>query len=398
MMIYGQQGTARAGVRRHVVSAVLPRRRRFTVLLPVLGILLLALCGLLLLGLATARVGPLAVVIGVVAAVVPVGIVIPALLWVDRWEPEPAGLLLLTFLWGALVAALSALLLNSTAEAVGELLLGSGSSGTFSALVSAPVVEEAVKVAPVLVVLWWRARDFDGMVDGVVYAGFSAAGFAFTENIYYFGRAFAEFGFDGGGASVLGVFIIRGLLSPFTHPLFTVITGIAIGYAATARMRPLRFVLAVGGYVLASALHALWNGAAMLGGAEVFLNVYFLVMVPIFIGVLLLVLWQRRREQAIIAAALPGMVRAQWIAPSETNLLASLAGRRTWRRAVRRESGRHAARAVASYQGAVTALAFLRKGRTPARARIDPALRQRELLTQLRAARAEAVRLGDHSS
>lgn len=376
-----------------VFSVVLPRRRRFTVVLPVLGLVLLALCGLLLFGLATARVGVLAVVVGVVAAVVPVGIAVPALLWVDRWEPEPAKLLLVTFLWGACVATLSALLINGTAGAIGEMLLGKVPGSRLSALVSAPIVEEAVKVVPVLAVLWRRARDFDGMVDGVVYAGFSAAGFAFTENIYYFGRAFAEFGFDDGGSSMLGVFIIRGLLSPFTHPLFTVITGIAIGYAATARSRVLRVVLPLTGYAIAVCLHALWNGSAMLGGAGAFLNMYFLVMVPIFVGVLLVVLWQRRREYGIIAAALPEMVRERWIASSEVDLLTSLSGRRRWRRAVRRQSGRRAARAVAAYQANVTALAFLRHGRTPARARVDPLSRQQELLGTLHASRTEAVRL-----
>ena len=33
----------------------------------------------------------------------------------------------------------------------------------------------------------FRRREFDGVVDGVVYAGLVAAGFAFTENILYFG-------------------------------------------------------------------------------------------------------------------------------------------------------------------------------------------------------------------
>lgn len=378
---------------RLAAQAPVPRRRRFTVVLPVLGLIFVALCGLLLFGLATARVGPVAVVLGVVAATVPVAIVIPALLWIDRWEPEPAKLLLPTFLWGAFVATLTALLINDTAEAVGDLLLGQGTGTTVSAVVSAPIVEEAVKAVPVLAVLWRRAKYFDGLVDGVVYAGFSAAGFAFTENIYYFGRAFAQYGFADDGGSVLAVFVLRGVLSPFTHPLFTVITGIAIGYAATARSKPLRILVPICGYLGAVLLHALWNASALLGGAAAFLNVYFMVMVPIFIAVLLLVLWQRRREHGIIKAALPEMVENRWIAPSEVELLTSLTGRRKWRRQVRKQSGRRAARAVGTYQSSVTALAFLRRGRTPARAGVDPPVRQQELLATLRASRAQADRL-----
>ena len=50
--------------------------------------------------------------------------------------------------------------------------------------------------------LIFRRREFDGIVDGIVYAGLVAAGFAFTENILYFGRAFAEEADDRAAACV----------------------------------------------------------------------------------------------------------------------------------------------------------------------------------------------------
>ncbi|MCU1687268.1 MAG: integral rane protein [Amycolatopsis sp.] len=371
-----------------------PLPRRITVLLPVVALIVVALCGLLLFGLATAKVGVLAVVIGVVAALVPVGLVVAAFLWIDRWEPEPAKMLLLAFVWGACIATVTALLINSTAEAVGDLLLGSGNGNKLSALVSAPLVEEAAKGAFVLIVLWRRREEFDGIVDGIVYAGFSAAGFAFTENIYYFGRAFAESGFGNGTSSgVLAAFVLRGLLSPFTHPLFAVMTGIGIGFAAKTSSRQLRILAPLGGYLAAVCLHALWNAAAILGGAKTFLNVYFLIMVPLFIGVFSVVLMQRRREQRIVAAALPQMAAARWIAPSEVELLASLSGRREWRKQARKQSGRQAARAVGQYQSSVTELAFLRRNDVHTE---DAKRRQDELLNVLRASRAEAVRLAEN--
>lgn len=363
-------------------------------LLPVLGLVVVALCGLLVLGLATARVGVLATVIGVLAAVLPVAVVVITFLWIDRWEPEPASLLLISFCWGAFVATLSALLINDTASTVGDMLLGSGNGDEFTAVISAPVVEEAVKAIPVLAVLLRRSHEFDGMVDGIVYAGFSAAGFAFTENIYYFGRAFAEYGFgDGTSAGVLATFILRGVLSPFAHPLFTVLTGIGIGVAARTASKHVRVLAPLGGYLGAVGLHALWNASATLGGATAFLNVYFLIMVPMFIGVLLLVLWQRRREQRIVAAALPWMVESRWIARSEVALLASLSGRRKWRRQARRESGSAAGRAVGAYQASVTELAFLRRNLANGNAEPGANRRHGELLAVLRSVRAEAVRL-----
>ncbi|TVT41128.1 PrsW family intramembrane metalloprotease [Amycolatopsis rhizosphaerae] len=358
-------------------------------LLPVFGLIVVAVCGLTLLALATVRVGLLAVAIGTAAALIPVIVVVAAFLWVDRWEPEPAKLLLLAFAWGACIATVTALLINNTAETVGDLLLGNGKGSKVSALISAPLVEEAAKGLFVLAVLWRRSEEFDGIIDGIVYAGFTAAGFAFTENIYYFGRAFAEYGFGNGtSAGVIAAFVLRGVLSPFTHPLFAALTGIGIGIAAGAAGRAIRILAPLGGYLAAVCLHALWNGAATLGGAKTFLNVYFLIMVPMFIAVLLLVMFQRRREQRIIESALPKMVQRQWIAASEVELLSSLTGRRTWRRQARKESGRRAARAVAAYQASVTQLAFLTRDRARA-----IAARERELLAMLHTSRAEAVRL-----
>ena len=66
--------------------------------------------------------------------------------------------------------------------------------------------------------LWWRRREFDGVIDGIVYAELVAAGFAFTENILYFGRAFVPGGLASEQGGVLIVFVLRGLLSPFAHP------------------------------------------------------------------------------------------------------------------------------------------------------------------------------------
>ena len=364
--------------------------RRITVFLPVLGLIVVAACGLALLALATVSVGPLGVVIGAAAALIPVAVVVATFLWVDRWEPEPAKLLLLAFAWGACIATVTALLINNTAESVGDLLLGKGNGSKVSALVSAPLVEEAAKGSFVLAIFLKRSDEFDGIVDGIVYAGFTAAGFAFTENIYYFGRAFADYGFgDATSTGVIAAFVLRGVLSPFTHPLFAAFTGIGFGVAARAPRGPIKVLAPLGGYLAAVCLHALWNGAATIGGAQAFLNIYFLIMVPIFIAVVMLVVLQRRREQRIIQAALPKMAQARWIAASEVGLLSSLSGRREWRRQARKQSGREAARAVGAYQASVTELAFLKRHKaTPATME-----RERELLTMLRVSRAEAVRL-----
>jgi protease PrsW len=333
--------------------------RRRGVLLPVVGLVALGICGLVVIGLVGSSVGVGGVLVGALCALLPVSVVVATFLWLDRWEPEPPRMLLFAFLWGACFAALSALLINSSAALAADALLGRGSGDVLGSVLIAPFVEEAVKGLFLVGLLIWRRREFDGIVDGVVYAGIVAAGFAFTENILYFGRAFAESDAAGPAGAVAATFILRGVLSPFAHPLFTSMIGIGAGIAASKRSVPVRILAVLAGYLLAVLLHAVWNGAATVleGG---FFQVYILVMLPLFLAMAGIVVWQRRREAKTVADQLPSFAQAGWIAWSEVPLLGNLARRKGWRREVKRRSGPHAARAVADYQAAVTELAFLR--------------------------------------
>lgn len=365
-------------------------QRRWTVLLPVVGLIALACSGLVLFALGTSTTGLLPILVGVVAALVPVGPVIMAYLWVDRWEPEPAKILLLAFAWGALGATICSLAFNSRARALGD-LIEQGFGADFAAVIGAPVAEEAAKAAFLVVLFLMRRNEFDGVVDGIVYAGVTAAGFAFTENIWYFARVFNEGGFGTASSGIIGLFILRGVLAPFAHPLFTSLTGIGIGIAALSGTKAVRIIAPIVGYLCAAGLHSLWNFSTTVGDGTTFINLYFLIMVPIFAGMVVLVVWQRRREQRIVAGQLPEMVNSRWIAPSEVALLASLPGRRNWRRAVRRKVGERAAQAVAGYQHAVTELAFLRHRIAQGTAGPDADDRHQALLSTLLAARQAAV-------
>jgi protease PrsW len=371
----------------------LPRQghRRRHVLGPVLGLIALGFCGLIVLGLVASSIGPGGTIVGAVCALVPVVPVVATFLWIDRWEPEPSRTLLVAFLWGACVATLTALVVNSGATLAIDQVLGRGTGDVVGAVVVAPVVEEAVKGAFVVGLLIFRRREFDGVVDGIVYAGLVAAGFAFTENILYIGRAFTDDAAVGQTSGVLAVLLLRGLISPFAHPLFTAMIGIGAGIASRSRNVGVRIVAVAVGYALAVVLHALWNASATLLDGSAFVVVYVFVMVPLFLALVGVVAWQRRREQRIVTAQLPGFAAAGWIAASEVPLLSSLAGRRGWRAAVRRRSGREPARAVAGYQAAVNELAFLRVRMS--RGSIGPSgpYWHQEALEALLRARAKAV-------
>ena len=63
--------------------------------------LLLGLIVLLLIGVET---GPVALMVGLVSATLPVPLYLVLVLWIDRYEAEPFWMLATAFFWGALVA------------------------------------------------------------------------------------------------------------------------------------------------------------------------------------------------------------------------------------------------------------------------------------------------------
>lgn len=363
------------------------RQRRF-VLGPVVGLVVLAFFVLVAVGIVQSEVGPAGVLLGALLALLPVGPVVAAFLWIDRWEPEPPHLLLSGFVWGAGVAACIAIVINSFAGYLLDQRLGAEQGGLITVAVVAPVVEEAIKGAFVVGLLLFKRREFDGIIDGIVYAGITAAGFAFTENILYIGRTFGE---DAQGPATLTVVILRCVFSPFAHPLFTAMIGIGCGIVASSRRGSISWLAVPLGYLAAVLLHGLWNGSGSLAGGYGFVGVYAVVMVPVFIALIIVVVWQRRREQRTVVEQLPGFAQAGWIAPSEVALLSSLAGRRNWRSAVRRQSGRPVEKAVARYQAAVTEMAFLRARMN--RGSVGPLGRtwHQEALAELLSARLAAV-------
>ena len=290
------------------------------------GIAVAGLVGLLVLAYLVTGLGVSTLIIGTVLALVPLAVVLLAVAWVDRWEPEPRWALWFAFLWGAGVSVAIALIIDLGVQlALAVATAGAGRDEAFQAVVQAPIVEETAKGIGVLLIYAFSRAHFDGPVDGLVYAATVAAGFAFTENILYFGAAVAE-----GGPSELGAtFVVRGLFSPFAHVLFTACIGLLIGVGARrgggARVIGW-FLLGLGAAV---ALHALWNGSLAFADA---IGLYFTVQVPIFVGAILLTVFLRRQEVRTTRARLAEYGAAGWFSPAEVEMLATPTGRRQAKR------------------------------------------------------------------
>jgi RsiW-degrading membrane proteinase PrsW (M82 family) len=297
--------------------------------------------------------GPIVIVAGLFA-LVPVGPVLAAYLWLDRYEPEPKVLLGLGLAWGAFVATFLALI----AQELGSSILSL--STTASATIVAPLTEEFSKGLFLVLLLVWRRHELDGVLDGIVYAGMVGLGFAFTENILYLATAYN--GLDGAPGGMLGLtatFVVRCIASPFAHPFFTAFTGIGIGLAIASRSRLARVVLPLGGYCVAVLCHAAWNVSATYGGGAGFFGAYLVVMLPAFVLMVAFAVWVRGRERLILTAALHDAAHRGFLPAADIPHVVDLSSRRAARRHAQMSGGRHARTAMRDYQQAAVELGYL---------------------------------------
>jgi protease PrsW len=351
-------------------------------------IALLAISGLVILALVREQTGTEGFLVGIGLAVLPVPLLLAAFRWLDQVEPAPWRNLLFAFAWGACAAALVAIVANSFATRwIATATADPTGANTLGATVIAPVVEESAKAAAVLLVFLFRRRNFTGIIDGIVTAGITATGFAFTENILYLGTAFGtdQLTGDRGIFSVTAAtFFVRVVMSPFAHPLFTVLTGIGFGFAARAaeHRRVRRILLPLCGLLPAMGMHALWNSSSAFGRFG-FIAVYGMFMMPVFALLTWLAIWTRQRELRTVREDLAAYVFAGWLGPAEPFALGSMRARRLARDYAGHHLGKQAARTVAQYEANATSLALLRHRGQRGRAGADFVVRERELLAEL---------------
>jgi RsiW-degrading membrane proteinase PrsW (M82 family) len=235
------------------------------------------------------------------AAVVPTLAYVGALYWVDRYEKEPKQLLAAAFVWGAipsLALALAAeVFFRLPPDLLGTLALEAARLGLV-----APVVQEASKGAVVLLISWRYRREFDNVLDGIIYGAMVGFGFAMTGNLISTIGRFALWGFEGLGAAVFAEGLVYGL----DHALYTAVFGGGLGLARLAQERWQRWALAAGGFGLAVATHVLHNLLAQnllgLNVATVGATGAGLILVGIVVG------WSLARQQRWLRAELAGEV------------------------------------------------------------------------------------------
>jgi hypothetical protein len=164
---------------------------------------------------------------------------------------------------------------------------------------------------------------------------------------------------QGGFGGAVGLFIVRCVFGPFAHPFFTAFTGIGLGIAVGARSRGVRVVAPILGYLVAVAAHASWNASLMLDDGRNAIASYVFLMVPAFLLLAGFAVWSRRREGAVLTAALSDAAQRGFLDPAEVPWLARIPARRFARRYAEKVGGPEARRTMVAYQNEAVELGFL---------------------------------------
>ena len=282
-----------------------------------------------------------ACLLAIIAAVLPTVAYVLILWWFDRYEKEPRRLLLAAFVWGAVPA----IILSLMAEVVLGASLGDlteGAAELMSSSLLAPVVEESVKGLALLLLFLLFRREFDNVLDGIIYGATIGFGFAMTENAFYFMRSLRLVGPEGLTLTVL----LRSFIFGLNHALFTSAFGASLGYARLSKEGCLRWFIPSLGLLGAMLLHATHNLFASLTSVTCFSLVVSLVSDwggLLVIAVVMALAWQQ--EKRWLATHLKAEVASGLISQEDYDMVGSYRRRLTaqWR-ALTQQDGKEARR------------------------------------------------------
>lgn len=248
-----------------------------------------------------------------IAAVIPLLIYAWFVYWLDQHEKEPWWLLGLAFLWGAIPAVILSLIAQITLDIPTTWVAGSEGLGydIIGGSLSAPVTEEIFKGMGVLLILLLARREFDSVLDGIIYGAMAGLGFAFTENILYFGGALIESGWGGW----ITVVLLRTIPFGLNHAFYTGLFGAGIGWAVTTRFGLAKPVIVSLGLVMAMIAHSLHNLGSTLAATNCLSILISLVANwggILLLGVVIALIW--RQERGWITRHLAGEVNAETLA------------------------------------------------------------------------------------
>jgi protease PrsW len=235
------------------------------------------------------------ILVSIITGVLPMAFYAWILYYLDRYEREPVKLLVGVYFWGAIIAAGAAFVINTITSSGIYFITRSefATQLTISAIV-APIVEETLKGAAVLMVFLFFRSEFDSLLDGLIYGGITALGFAATENAWYI----HQLGFlENGWAGLIKMTFIRVIMVGWQHPFYTSFIGLGLAFSRRAREPLLKWTAPFIGWTAAVIFHLLHNLFAGLFHSNAGLVFTAIWDWSGYLGLLLLIYLLIKREQ-----------------------------------------------------------------------------------------------------
>jgi RsiW-degrading membrane proteinase PrsW (M82 family) len=241
------------------------------------------------------------VALSLLAGLLPPLVYVAVLYWVDQYEKEPVRLLAAAFLWGAIPALLATVAVRIFFQ-LPPSLLGPGVVQLLTSGVVTPLIEEALVGAAVLFIAWRHRREFDDVLDGIIYGTVAGLGFAMAASTKSYLEVFLQYGFAGLGHQVL----VEGFLYGLNQALYAAVFGAGLGYARLAQPRWQRWAVPLAAFVLAVATQAFHNLAI---DNTTGWNLQTLVLTWAgFLVLLAVAVWSLRQQRHCLAVELAGEV------------------------------------------------------------------------------------------
>lgn len=219
------------------------------------------------------------------------------LYWLDRYEKEPRWLLLMAFFWGGFIAIIGALIVSIIFQVGFAVVLQDETLVDIAGgSITAPLVEEFWKGLAVMAIFFMFRKEFDSILDGIIYGGIAGLGFAATENVLYFlGQYDAE-----GWGGMFANFALRVGVFAWGHPFYTAFTGIGFAVARMNRNVLVKLAAPIVGYFLAVLAHTFHNTSLVfvsgLGGLALVILLEWMSWI-LFLG---FIIWMIRHEQGLL--------------------------------------------------------------------------------------------------
>jgi RsiW-degrading membrane proteinase PrsW (M82 family) len=235
------------------------------------------------------------------AGLLPTLIYAVVLYYSDRYEREPKALIAAAFFWGAWPALLVAVIVRVFFQLPVD-LIGSQAIEAVRAGLVTPFIEEALKGVAVILILVLYRREFDNVLDGIIYGAMVGFGFAMTGNTLSYLGAFLLRGFSG----LSNTIFIQGVIYGLNHGVYSAIFGAGLGYARMAKVKWQRWAVPSAAFVLAVLSHGLHNLVL-----QIALGMNLLTILLTWVGILVVVvvmLWSLRRQQQCLTMELVGEI------------------------------------------------------------------------------------------